>query len=224
MCIRLVSRSYSRCTLQILCPDLWFFRFGAPRRPDSCTDQNFLANRSNLVVDLTKHKPLVVWRQCRWVERHPGGRGRTWGRGICSSRRRWRPRTRRPTPAPRSSGSCTSTGFSSSVTLWYGSGSGSATPYLWLTDLDTDQEPAIFVSDLQSGNVKFYFCLLLFGGTFASFFKDKKSQNSRNEGFYSYFCLIIEGSGSGSTPRINGSGSGSRRSKNIRIRICNTIL
>jgi hypothetical protein len=35
------------------------------------------------------------------------------------------------------------------------------------------------------------------------------SQNSRNEGFSYYFCLIIEGSGSGtgSVPRTNGSGS-----------------
>ncbi len=37
-------------------------------------------------------------------------------------------------------------------------------------------------------------------------------QNSRNEGFSYYFCLIIEGSGTGSragsVPRTNGSGSG----------------
>jgi hypothetical protein len=36
--------------------------------------------------------------------------------------------------------------------------------------------------------------------TLTSFFKDKKvkkkSQNSRNEGFFYYFCLLIEGSGS----------------------------
>jgi hypothetical protein len=35
--------------------------------------------------------------------------------------------------------------------------------------------------------------------------------------FY-YFCLMIEGSGSGSVPLTNGCGS--RRPKNIRIRIC----
>jgi hypothetical protein len=45
-----------------------------------------------------------------------------------------------------------------------------------------------------------FFCLLLFEGTFTSFFKDKKSQksqNSRNQGFSYYFCLLIEGSRSG---------------------------
>jgi hypothetical protein len=45
----------------------------------------------------------------------------------------------------------------------------------------------------------------------------KKSQNSKNQGFSYCFCLTIEGSGSGagSVPRTNvcGSGSGSRRPK-----------
>jgi hypothetical protein len=40
-------------------------------------------------------------------------------------------------------------------------------------DPDADPDPAIFVSDLQ--DVKKKFCLLLFEGTFTSFFKDKKS-------------------------------------------------
>jgi hypothetical protein len=52
----------------------------------------------------------------------------------------------------------------------------------------------------------------------------KKSQNSRNQGFSYYFCLMIEGCGSGSVPLTNGSGS--RRPKHIvwirRIRIRNT--
>jgi hypothetical protein len=43
--------------------------------------------------------------------------------------------------------------------------------------------------------------VLLFEGTFTSFFKDKKvkkkSQSSRNQGFSCYFCMRIEGSGSG---------------------------
>ncbi len=48
------------------------------------------------------------------------------------------------------------------------------------------------------------------------------SQNSRNQGFSYYLCLMIEGSGSGSIPLANGSGS--KRPKNtwLRIRICNT--
>ncbi len=54
--------------------------------------------------------------------------------------------------------------------------------------------------------------LITFEATFTSFFKDKKSQesqNSRNQRFSYYFCLLIEGSGagSGSVPRTNGSGS-----------------
>jgi hypothetical protein len=41
--------------------------------------------------------------------------------------------------------------------------------------------------------------LFLFKDTFTSFFKEKvikKSQNSRNQGFSSLFCLLMEGSGS----------------------------
>jgi hypothetical protein len=51
-------------------------------------------------------------------------------------------------------------------------------------------------------------CLLLFEGVFTSFFKDKRqkeSQNSRNQGFFYYFCLMIKGSVS--VPLTNGSGS-----------------
>jgi hypothetical protein len=43
-----------------------------------------------------------------------------------------------------------------------------------------------------------------------SFFKDKQSkklQNSRNQGFFSYYyCLMMEGSGAGSVLVTNGSG------------------
>ncbi len=45
------------------------------------------------------------------------------------------------------------------------------------------------------------------------------SQKSKNQGFYYYFCLIIEGSGLGAGPRTYGSGYG--RPKIIRIR--NTV-
>jgi hypothetical protein len=45
--------------------------------------------------------------------------------------------------------------------------------------MDPDPDPAIFVIDLQDANKKLFipkfFCLLLFEGTFTSFFKDKKS-------------------------------------------------
>jgi hypothetical protein len=62
-----------------------------------------------------------------------------------------------------------------SMKFWYGSGSGSADPYLRLMvpDADPDTDPAIFVSDLQDVNKKFF--ILLFEGTFTSFFKDTKS-------------------------------------------------
>jgi hypothetical protein len=57
------------------------------------------------------------------------------------------------------------------------------------------------------------FCLLLFEGTFTSFFKDKKSKRSHKtvgiKDFFYYFCLMIEGSGSVHLT----SGSGSRRPK-----------
>ncbi len=52
---------------------------------------------------------------------------------------------------------------------------------------------------------------------YAKFCK-KKSQNSRNQGFSNYFCLMFKGSRSGSIPLTNGSRSGSRRPKNVWIR------
>jgi hypothetical protein len=68
----------------------------------------------------------------------------------------------------------------------------------------------------------FFGLLLLSVGTFASFFKEKKSQNRRNKGFSYYFCLKMEESGSvagsGSIPLTNGSGW----PNNLRIRIRNT--
>ncbi len=56
-----------------------------------------------------------------------------------------------------------------------------------------------------------FFCVL-FEGTFTSYLKDKKVikkwQNSKNKDFSYYFCLMIEGSWSGSVPLLtNGSGS-----------------
>ncbi len=57
-----------------------------------------------------------------------------------------------------------------SMTFWCGSGS--ADPCLWLMDPD----PTIFVVELQDVSKKLIFCLLLFEGTFTSFFKDKKSK------------------------------------------------
>jgi hypothetical protein len=65
--------------------------------------------------------------------------------------------------------------------------------------MDPDPNPPIFVTDLQDATrkqISFYsFSLITFEGTLKFFFKDrKKSQNSRNQGFPRYFCLI-KGSG-----------------------------
>jgi len=60
--------------------------------------------------------------------------------------------------------------------------------------MDPDSDPAIFVISLQDANKKlifiYFFSLLLFEGTFTSFFKiksQKESQNSRNQGCSYYF-------------------------------------
>jgi hypothetical protein len=95
-----------------------------------------------------------------------------------------------------------------------------------------------FIIDLQDANKKQikiirFFCILLFEGTFTSFFKIKGHKEVTNQVFFYYFCFMIEGSGSGSIPLTNGSGSGSRMPENmwirwirirIRIRIRNTVL
>jgi hypothetical protein len=85
-----------------------------------------------------------------------------------------------------------------------------------------DPDPAIFVIDLQDANKKLIklICLLLFEGTFTSFFKDKsqKEVTKQKESMFFFFCLMIEGSGS--KPLTNGYGS--RRPKNIRSRVRNT--
>jgi hypothetical protein len=56
-------------------------------------------------------------------------------------------------------------------------------------DPDAGRDPAIFVIDFQDEQ---FFCLLLFEGTFTSFFKDKKvqkkSQNRRDQGFSYLFA------------------------------------
>jgi hypothetical protein len=53
-------------------------------------------------------------------------------------------------------------------------------------DSDPDPDPAIFVIDLQDASKKLifehnFFCLLLFEGTFISFFKDKKTKRVTKE-------------------------------------------
>jgi hypothetical protein len=72
-------------------------------------------------------------------------------------------------------------------------------------DPDADPDLSIRIIDLQDTNkkqiLKKMFCLLLFEGIYLHHFSkiknQKESQNSRNEGFSYYFCMMIEGSGSG---------------------------
>jgi hypothetical protein len=52
--------------------------------------------------------------------------------------------------------------------------------------MDPDPDPAIFISDLQDVN-----CLLLFDGTFTSFFKDKKSYRSHKTVGINVFLSIF---------------------------------
>ncbi len=105
-----------------------------------------------------------------------------------------------------------------------------------------DPDPSIFTTDLQDANKKIiflnksfpvYYFLKAFTHHFSKIKSRKMSQNSRNQGFPYYICLMIEGSGSGagsgseSIPLTNGSGYGSRRPKNMwirRIRIRNILV
>jgi hypothetical protein len=59
-----------------------------------------------------------------------------------------------------------------------------------------DPDPPIFVIDLQEANkkqicLKKFFCLLLFEGTFTSFFKDKKSKRSNKTVGIKVFLTIF---------------------------------
>ncbi len=126
-----------------------------------------------------------------------------------------------------------------SMTFWGGSGSGSADPFLWLMDPDPDpgsgscycrhwpsrcQKKTNFLTQffLLGNFLKLHF------HHFSKLKSQKESQNSRNQGFSYYFCMMIEGSGSragsrsGSIPLA--SGSGSRMPVIMWIRIRNTGL
>ncbi len=92
-----------------------------------------------------------------------------------------------------------------SMAFWCGSrtGSGTADPCHWLMDPDS----AIFVTDLQDANKKLFlkkvFCIYFLKIHLHHFSKIKSqnnSQSSRYQGFSYSFCLVIEGSGSGSIP------------------------
>ncbi len=75
--------------------------------------------------------------------------------------------------------------------------------------LVSDRDPLVRSTNPDRGNIKQKYIYIIFQRKCP-----KESQNSRNQGFSYYFCMIIEGSGSGSIPIISGSG----RPKNMWIR------
>ncbi len=99
--------------------------------------------------------------------------------------------------------------------FWYGYGSGSADPSRWLMD------PLPFSSltfKMPTKNLLLFFYFFYLLHHFSKIKSQKESQNSRNQGFSYYFCMMIEGSGSvsGSIPLTNASGSGKPKNKWIR--------
>jgi hypothetical protein len=84
----------------------------------------------------------------------------------------------------------------------------------------TNGSNVIFVLDLQDASKKrifttifsAYYFLKVHFHHFSKIKSQKESQNSRNQGFSYYFCMMVEGSGSrkgsGSIPLTSGSGSG----------------
>jgi hypothetical protein len=63
-------------------------------------------------------------------------------------------------------------------------------------DPDADPDPSIFIIDLQDANKKLntfkkFFCIVLFEGTFTSFFKDKKSKRSHKTVEINVFLTIF---------------------------------
>ncbi len=85
---------------------------------------------------------------------------------------------------------------------------------LWNFITDPDPDPALSVCDLRDANKKYFegFLLISFWPYIYIILQRKKilkkSQNSINQGFSYFFCLVKEGSGSesGSIPLTNGSG------------------
>ena len=129
------------------------------------------------------------------------------------------------------------------MTFWGGSGSGSADSCLWLMDPDPDPGSGSCYFRhwpsrcRQKTNffTQFFFLIRYFLKLhlhqFSKMKSQKESQNSRNQGFSYYFCMMIEGSGygsragsgSGSIPLTSGSGSWRPKNTWIRwIRIRNT--
>jgi hypothetical protein len=105
-----------------------------------------------------------------------------------------------------------------SMPLTNGSGSGSGS---WIRIL-------LYSSLTFKMPTKNNFCLNIFSAyyhlkvhlhNFLKIKSQKESQNSMNQGFSYYFCMMTEGFGSGSIPLTNGSGSGRLKNMWIRCRL-----
>jgi hypothetical protein len=61
--------------------------------------------------------------------------------------------------------------------------------------MDPDPDPSFFIIDLQDANKKRikkkFFCIVIFEGTFISFFKDKKSKRSHKTVEIKVFLTIF---------------------------------
>ncbi len=115
------------------------------------------------------------------------------------------------------------------ILVRYRSGSKDPYRYLWLTDPYPRIRILLFspvTFKTATKKIKFFLLLPTFlKGHFHRFSKIKShkevtKQYCRNQGFFLFFCWMIEEAGSGCVPLTNGSGS--VRPENIRIRICNT--
>jgi hypothetical protein len=58
-------------------------------------------------------------------------------------------------------------------------------------DPDADPDPSIFIIDIKNKFKKKFFCIVLFEGTFRSFFKEKKSKRSHKTVEIKVFLAIF---------------------------------
>jgi hypothetical protein len=102
-----------------------------------------------------------------------------------------------------------------SMPLTNGSGFGSGSCYFRHCPSRCQQKTIFFSSDCYFLKVNLHH--------FSKIKSQQESQNSRNQGFSYYFCMMIEGSGAGSGSITLTDGSGSGRPENMWIRIRSRI-
>ncbi len=157
-----------------------FYKFLVIKAPDP----DLIRIQFRIDPDQMNADPQLCYEQWEWTWlslfcpscRTEGSQTRCLLAGSGSWSPSWPSRSASPSFCPAASTPGTSVCCGSMKFFWCGSGS--ADQYLWLMDQDPDPDSAIFVSDLQDVSNFFlskFFCILLFEGTFTSFFKDKKS-------------------------------------------------